>query len=439
MKIITQSLPPATVGEAYSARLDAADGLEPYVWALDGASDPLPPGLSLSTAGVLSGTPFGAPQTFTNLIFQATDATPTALDSSPLSLLVQPGAYKQATAYLMEDKINDMVTRIFGTGDQVNRFEFMRHFFRSRDVGSGETTYLRKLQFLHESGEIQSPLLTNAGLAAGNSVRAALILIDSLLTGAANPFTVLPPPSGDTTGVTDTAALNAVWTNGTTKEWLVIPPEVTAAAPYYINANVTNGGSMGFRLLAAYPRQAFHFLDNTTGTPHTPGTPWEIRNLVQIDGVGMGTGVRPVRFGGVTMEIVNSMISISAYNLFGDGIGYIRESEIRIADHTARIAAAAADLSLFENDILFTGAANNGQKVLIMSGAANTNVRIANNKISGTLGVAALIFDLTAGVATSLTLLGPNIYRDTAAVSTYTPYSTVGNVGGITVSPQAAV
>ena len=292
---------------------------------------------------------------------------------------------------------------------------------------------------LVHAGEIQSPLLTNAGLAAGDSVRAALLLIDSLLTGAANPFTVLPVPSGDTTGVTDTAALNAVWADGNTKEWLIIPPEATAAAPYYINANVTNGGTTGFKLLAAFPRQAFHLVDNTTGTPHTPGTPWEIRDLVQIDGVGMGTGVRPVRFSGVTMEIVNSMISIDAYNLFGDGVGYIRESEIRIADHTARIAAAAADISLFENDILFTGAANNGQQVLTMSGAAGTNIRVANNKISGTLGAAALLFDLTAGIATSLTLLGPNIYRDTAAVSTYTPYSTVGNVGGITASPQAVV
>ncbi len=49
------SLSAASVGTAYSAALTATGGLAPYSWSLE--SGALPPGLSLSTGGVISGTP----------------------------------------------------------------------------------------------------------------------------------------------------------------------------------------------------------------------------------------------------------------------------------------------------------------------------------------------------------------------------------------------
>ncbi len=48
-------LPVGTVGSPYSQNLDAVGGAQPYTFALTSGS--LPPGLSLSTAGVISGTP----------------------------------------------------------------------------------------------------------------------------------------------------------------------------------------------------------------------------------------------------------------------------------------------------------------------------------------------------------------------------------------------
>jgi uncharacterized protein YhjY with autotransporter beta-barrel domain len=51
------SLPAATVSAAYSQSLTASGGTAPYVFALAGGSGPLPAGLTLSSAGVLSGTP----------------------------------------------------------------------------------------------------------------------------------------------------------------------------------------------------------------------------------------------------------------------------------------------------------------------------------------------------------------------------------------------
>ena len=56
LSIITTSLPGGTVGQAYSATLQAAAGTTPFSWSL--AAGSLPPGLTLSsTTGQISGTP----------------------------------------------------------------------------------------------------------------------------------------------------------------------------------------------------------------------------------------------------------------------------------------------------------------------------------------------------------------------------------------------
>lgn len=53
-QITTTSLPPGTVGTAYTQTLTATGGQTPYAWSLTGNP---PPGLSLSTTGALTGTP----------------------------------------------------------------------------------------------------------------------------------------------------------------------------------------------------------------------------------------------------------------------------------------------------------------------------------------------------------------------------------------------
>lgn len=54
LSITSASLPAGTAGTAYSATLAAANGVAPYTWSLQGTP---PPGLALSSSGVLSGTP----------------------------------------------------------------------------------------------------------------------------------------------------------------------------------------------------------------------------------------------------------------------------------------------------------------------------------------------------------------------------------------------
>ena len=55
--IISVDLPPGNVGVPYSAQLQAAGGQAPYIWAPTADSTPLPPGLTLSADGSISGTP----------------------------------------------------------------------------------------------------------------------------------------------------------------------------------------------------------------------------------------------------------------------------------------------------------------------------------------------------------------------------------------------
>lgn len=74
--INTTSLPAGVVGTAYSAALRASGGTTPYTWSKTGT---LPPGLSLSAAGVISGTPTtGGTYSFTVTVTDATSLSSSA-------------------------------------------------------------------------------------------------------------------------------------------------------------------------------------------------------------------------------------------------------------------------------------------------------------------------------------------------------------------------
>jgi len=78
LMITTTSLPPATVGTAYSAALTASNGNPPYMWKLVSGSGKLPRGLKLDKAtGVISGTPTrrSTTATFTVDVFDTKSTT----------------------------------------------------------------------------------------------------------------------------------------------------------------------------------------------------------------------------------------------------------------------------------------------------------------------------------------------------------------------------
>ncbi len=83
--ITTTTLPGGEVSAAYSQALAASGGTTPYTWTLD--SGALPDNLSLSAAGVISGTPTVA-GTF-NFTVKVTDSSPTPLtDTQALSIVI---------------------------------------------------------------------------------------------------------------------------------------------------------------------------------------------------------------------------------------------------------------------------------------------------------------------------------------------------------------
>ncbi len=77
----TSPLPGGTNGAAYSQTLQATGGVPSYTWSVTAGS--LPAGLTLSSAGVISGTPSGASTSTSNFTVTVTDSqTPTAASST---------------------------------------------------------------------------------------------------------------------------------------------------------------------------------------------------------------------------------------------------------------------------------------------------------------------------------------------------------------------
>lgn len=95
LTVATTSLPDATEGTAYSQTLAARNGVQPYTWSL--ASGNFPPGLSLSAAGVFSGTPSAAGTfTFTVQVTDSTTPTPQVASQS-LTLAINAATGTNAT------------------------------------------------------------------------------------------------------------------------------------------------------------------------------------------------------------------------------------------------------------------------------------------------------------------------------------------------------
>ncbi|SFN92735.1 Putative Ig domain-containing protein, partial [Thioclava dalianensis] len=82
----------AVLGTAYSTSFSASGGTGPYSFATTPASGSLPPGLSLSSAGVLSGTPTQAGSFTVTLSGTDTSTPPTSFTSAAITILVAQGA-----------------------------------------------------------------------------------------------------------------------------------------------------------------------------------------------------------------------------------------------------------------------------------------------------------------------------------------------------------
>jgi beta-glucanase (GH16 family) len=99
VSVTTTSLPAGTAGSAYSKTLAATGGTSPYTWSV--ASGSLPAGLTLSSAGVISGKPTAAGNSSFTLEVKDSEASPltaTAIESIAVSAAVTTGATAPAAA-----------------------------------------------------------------------------------------------------------------------------------------------------------------------------------------------------------------------------------------------------------------------------------------------------------------------------------------------------
>ncbi len=85
LAVTTTSLPSATVGSPYSRSLGASGGTPPYSWAITSGS--LPAGLSLSSSGLISGTP--TTYAVSSFTVQVTDSTTPTHETATGQLSIQ--------------------------------------------------------------------------------------------------------------------------------------------------------------------------------------------------------------------------------------------------------------------------------------------------------------------------------------------------------------
>lgn len=93
LSILTSSLPAANIGAAYSATMAASGGTSPYTWT----ANVMPSGLTMSSAGVISGTPtaYGT----TNITFTVTDSTAPTPGTATITLPLTVTATVPVSAY----------------------------------------------------------------------------------------------------------------------------------------------------------------------------------------------------------------------------------------------------------------------------------------------------------------------------------------------------
>src|SRR5271157_6612525 len=101
--ISTAALPASVINVPYSATLTSTGGVGPFTWAINAGT--LPPGLSISTGGVISGTPTALGTS--SFKVQVTDSqTPTAAVDIASKSIVVNNALSITTSSLTSGSVN---------------------------------------------------------------------------------------------------------------------------------------------------------------------------------------------------------------------------------------------------------------------------------------------------------------------------------------------
>lgn len=241
LDVSTTALPGAQVGVSYSAALQATGGTPGYLWSLQSGS--LPAGLSLSGAGVLSGTPTTSGKT--SLVVKVTEERrPTESQTAVLLLTIAPPALRVTSASLAE-------------GQQGKAYA------ASLQVQGGTPGYLWSVA----SGSLPTGLnLSAAGTITGTPTTSGIASFTVQVTDSGSPaqsqrvpltLTVDPPPLAIESSNVPSARVGATYTatlqaNGGTPgySWTVVsgrlPAGLSLSSAGAISGTPTAAGSSSF-------------------------------------------------------------------------------------------------------------------------------------------------------------------------------------------------
>jgi len=130
LTILTRRIPDPQESLGFSAQMRVAGGIAPYSWQVVAGFGSLPPGMSLSAAGVLSALPLAIPPTAVGTYtfrIEVTDSLPTTVFLD-YTIKVLPSGYDTVPDWLVDPVLRSLASRL--ADDPIDREKAEIHFFR---------------------------------------------------------------------------------------------------------------------------------------------------------------------------------------------------------------------------------------------------------------------------------------------------------------------
>jgi hypothetical protein len=387
-KIVSQTLPDATINQAYSAMLQATLGTTPYSWSLPPDGGPLPPGLSLATDGTISGTPtragtsmFGVEMmdaggglVLATITLRVQPAAGMVLLNGQYGLLVGGGAFYAVAGSFTADSLGDV------TGGSIQivegSFTIVKNITGTYLIG---TDGRGNIQLVTDTlGSFNFDFAVSAS--AGGAATSGNVVVSSLTLGA--------PPWSGTFYAQDSSAFNLSSVSGSYTLGLVGSTTSDPLLPFGLagvftsdgNGNINSGfeddntgGSLGTNIAITGSYSAPDGNGSGTLTIESGAASDQYAYYIVNSGLLLivqlaPTGVPPVSRGIAVQQTGTNFTNAS---LEGTGVFYSAASNL-----ASKTADAQAGLLTFDGngDFTLAGSENNGGAIAPTSDSGTYSV-----------------------------------------------------------------